>query len=97
MLIAAPLAKNVPLASLAAILLIVAYNMGEWREFLRLRPFSMNYRVIMLGTFFLTVIIDLTVAIEVGLKLVCICFVFRIASLTTVEPIPPEKLGAPLP
>jgi sulfate permease, SulP family len=96
-LIAAPLAKNVPLASLAAILLIVAYNMGEWREFVRLRQFSMNYRVIMLGTFFLTVIIDLTVAIEVGLMLACMFFIYRISSLTTVEPIPAEKCGAPLP
>lgn len=96
-LIAAPLAKNVPLASLAAILMVVAYNMGEWREFVRLRQFSMNYRAIMLGTFFLTVIIDLTVAVEVGLMLACIFFIYRISSLTTVEPIPPTRLGATLP
>lgn len=96
-LIAAPLAKNVPLASLAAILLIVAYNMGEWREFVRLRQFSMNYRAIMLGTFLLTVVIDLTVAIEVGLMLACVFFIYRISSLTTVEPIPSARLGAALP
>ncbi len=96
-LIAAPLAKNVPLASLAAILLIVAYNMGEWREFVRLRQFSMNYRAIMLGTFLLTVVVDLTVAIEVGLMLACVFFIYRISSLTTVEPIPSARLGAALP
>lgn len=96
-LIAAPLAQNIPLASLAAILLFVAFNMGEWREFVRLKQFSINYRVIMLGTFFLTVIIDLTVAVEVGLMLACIFFIYRISSLTTVEVIPAIKLGAPLP
>jgi SulP family sulfate permease len=96
-LVAAPLAKNIPLASLAAILLIVAFNMGEWREFVRLKQFSINYRVIMLGTFFLTVIIDLTVAVEAGLMLACIFFIYRISSLTTVEPIPATRLGAPLP
>lgn len=96
-LIAAPLAQNIPLASLAAILLLVAFNMGEWREFVRLKQFSNNYRVIMLGTFFLTVIIDLTVAVEIGLMLACIFFIYRISSLTTVAPIPAANLGAPLP
>jgi SulP family sulfate permease len=96
-LIAAPLAQNIPLASLAAILMFVAFNMGEWREFARLKKFSNNYRVIMLGTFFLTVIIDLTVAVEVGLLLACIFFVYRISSLTTVEPISPAILATPLP
>ncbi len=96
-LIAAPLAQNIPLASLAAILLFVAFNMGEWREFVRLKQFSINYRVIMLGTFFLTVIIDLTVAVEVGLMLACIFFIYRISSLTTVEPIAATRLSAPLP
>src|SRR3546814_10019573 len=68
-LVAAPLANNIPLAALAAILLYVAYNMGEWHEFARLRHFSMNYRILMLATFLLTVIVDLTVAVQVGLEI----------------------------
>jgi sulfate permease, SulP family len=86
-LIAAPLAKNIPLATLAAILLFVAYNMGDWREFIRLKNFSMNYRVILLSTFILTVVIDLTVAVEVGLALACLFFMTRVAALTRIEPI----------
>ena len=65
-LVAAPLASSVPLAALAAILLFVAWNMGEWREFPRLKQFSPQYRMVMLSTFLLTVIIDLTVAVEIG-------------------------------
>jgi hypothetical protein len=74
-LAAAPLAEYVPLAALAGILLFVAWNMGEWREFARLRHFSMPYRTILLGTFLLTVIFDLTVAVEVGLALACVFFI----------------------
>ncbi|MBC7378219.1 MAG: sodium-independent anion transporter, partial [Burkholderiaceae bacterium] len=61
-LLAAPLAVHVPLAVLAGILLTVAWNMGEWREFVRPKPYSSHYRVLMLGTFILTVVFDLTVA-----------------------------------
>ncbi|HWS75969.1 MAG TPA: SulP family inorganic anion transporter [Quisquiliibacterium sp.] len=91
-LVAAPLAHDIPLATLSAILLFVAWNMGEWHEFARLKQFSMNYRVILLATFFLTVIIDLTVAVEVGLVLACLFFVTRISSLTRIDPI--EELEA---
>jgi SulP family sulfate permease len=86
--VAAPLAKNIPLATLGAILLFVAYNMGEWHEFIRLRHFTNNYRIILLATFLLTVVIDLTVAIEVGLGLSFLFFATRIASLTRLEPVP---------
>ena len=86
--VAAPLAKNVPLATLGAILLFVAYNMGEWHEFVRLRHFTNNYRIILLTTFLLTVVVDLTVAIEVGLGLSFLFFATRIASLTRLEPVP---------
>lgn len=96
-LIAAPLANNIPLAALAAILLYVAYNMGEWHEFARLRHFSMNYRILILATFLLTVIVDLTVAVQVGLVLACIFFIYRISSLTRIEPISPDNLPHPLP
>ena len=66
-LVAAPLAKDVPLACLSAILMFVAWNMGEWREFVHLRNYRMPYRVTLLAVFFLTVVFDLTVAVEVGL------------------------------
>ncbi len=85
MLVAAPLAMNVPLAALAGILAFVAWNMGEWREFARLRQFNLPYRVILLGTFLLTVIFDLTVAMEVGLVLACGFFVYRMGSQFKVE------------
>ena len=86
-LLAAPLAGQIPLASLAAILLWVAYSMGDWREFTKLRQFSMFYRATLLSTFFLTVVFDIVVAVEVGLVLSSLFFIYRISSLTTVEEI----------
>ena len=83
-LAAAPLAVHVPLAVLAGILLYVAWNMGEWGEFRRLRQASNHYRLIMLGTFFLTVVFDLTVALQVGLILACVLFVRRMSTLFQV-------------
>ncbi len=87
-LLAAPLAASVPLAALAGILMFVAWNMGEWREFSRLRKFSLPYRTILVGTFVLTVVFDLTVAVEVGLVLACVFFIYRMSTLFTVEPVP---------
>lgn len=89
-LLAAPLALHIPLAVLAGILLYVAWNMGEWHEFVRLRHFSNHYRLLMLGTFFLTVVFDLTVAVEVGLVLACVLFVRRMSALFRAEPLPRE-------
>ncbi len=83
----APLADDIPLATLAGILLFVAWNMGEWREFAHLRNFSVNYRTILLATFVLTVTFDITVAVEIGLVLASLFFIFRISALTKVEPI----------
>lgn len=83
-LVAAPLAVHVPLAVLAGILMYVAWNMGEWRELLNLRQFSSHYRLLMLGTFFLTVVFDLTVALQVGLVLACVLFVRRMSTLFQV-------------
>ena len=83
-LAAAPLAVHVPLAVLAGILVYVAWNMGEWREFAALGRASSHYRVIMLGTFLLTVIFDLTVALQVGLMLACVLFVRRMSTLFQV-------------
>jgi SulP family sulfate permease len=87
-LAAAPLALHVPLAVLAGILLFVAWNMGEWHEFAKLRRYSTHYRLLMLGTFFLTVVFDLTVALQVGLVLACALFIRRMSSLFSVEPVP---------
>ena len=83
-LAAAPLAVHVPLAVLAGILLFVAWNMGEWHEFADLRRASNHYRLLMLGTFFLTVVFDLTVALQVGLILACVLFVRRMSTLFQV-------------
>ncbi len=85
-LLAAPLAVHVPLAALAGILLFVAWNMGEWHEFVRLRRFSLQYRTILVGTFLLTVIFDLTVAVQVGLVLACVFFIYRMGTLFKVHP-----------
>lgn len=86
-LVAAPLAQYIPLAALSAILLFVAWNMGEWHEFTRLRRFRMPYRITLLSVFILTVVVDLTVAVQVGIFLACVIFIFRISSLSTCESI----------
>lgn len=87
LLLAAPLAQNIPLAAMAAILMFVAWNMGEWREFWNLRQYRLPYRVTLLAVFFLTVVFDLTVAVEVGLVAACITFIYRISSLSRCEPV----------
>jgi SulP family sulfate permease len=84
-LVAAPLAGHIPLAALAAILMFVAWNMGEWREFMHLRQYRLPYRITLLAVFFLTVVFDLTVAVEVGLIAACLTFIYRISSLTRCE------------
>jgi sulfate permease, SulP family len=84
-LIAAPLASYVPLATLSAIVMVVAVNMGEWHEFMELRRYTNNYRIILLATFFLTVIFDLTIAVELGMVLACLFFIYRMSELTRIE------------
>ena len=84
-LFAAPLAKNIPLASLAAILMYVAWNMGEWRKFIDLKQFRLPYRITILSVFILTVVLDLTIAVQVGLLLAFITFIYRISSLSRCE------------
>jgi SulP family sulfate permease len=92
MLVAAPLAMNVPLAALAGILMFVAWNMGEWHEFVRLRRFHPTYRAILLGTFVTTVVFDLTVAVQLGLVLACVFFIWRMGQLFRVEPVVTDPL-----
>ncbi|WP_396433834.1 SulP family inorganic anion transporter [Limnohabitans sp.] len=90
-LLAAPLAGHIPLAALAAILMFVAWNMGEWREFWHLRQYRMPYRITLLSVFFLTVVFDLTVAVEVGLVAACLTFIYRISSLSRSESVGPAE------
>ncbi|MDO8310500.1 MAG: sulfate permease, partial [Sideroxyarcus sp.] len=84
-LIAAPLAQYIPLASLAAILLIVAINMGEWEVFKRLKGYPRHDAVVLLVTFVFTVIFDLTVAVEVGLLLAAVFFIRNMTELSHVR------------
>jgi sulfate permease, SulP family len=86
LMIAAPLASHVPLAALGGILLFVAWNMFEGHQFMRLRQFSAAYRTLMVGTFVLTIVFDLTVAVEVGLVLACVFFIWRMGTLFSVKP-----------
>ncbi len=96
LLAAAPLASLVPLAALAGILMFVAWNMFEGHQFTRLSQFSGGYRVLMVGTFFLTIVFDLTVAVEVGLVLSCVFFIWRMGTLFSVKPHVPAA-GSELP
>jgi SulP family sulfate permease len=89
-LAAGKLAGLVPLSVLSGILLFVAFNMGEWHEFVNLRKYSNHYRVLLLGTFFLTVVFDLTVAVQVGLITACAFFIRRASSLFSVKRVPEE-------
>ena len=84
-LLAAPLAAHIPLSAMAAILMFVAWNMGEWHQFVQLRQYRLPYRITLLAVFLLTVIFDLTVAVEVGLVAACITFIYRISSLSRCE------------
>ena len=86
-LVAAPLAKHVPLAALSAILVVVAWKMGEWGDFREMRRYTMNYRAILLATFVLTVVFDLTVAVEAGLVMAALLFITRVSSLTGITEI----------
>ena len=85
--VAAPLANHIPLATLAAILMFVAWNMGEWHAFTDLKQFRIPYRITLLAVFLLTVTVDLTVAVEFGLFAACITFIYRISNLSRVEPL----------
>lgn len=81
-----PLAKLIPMPTLAAVLIMVAYNMCGWREFVRLCKHSPKSDIlVLLATFFLTVIFDLVVAIEVGIVLAAILFMKRMSDVTTMQ------------
>ncbi len=89
-LFAAPLVKNVPLASLAAILFVVSYNMGEWSEIPEILKSPRADRVVWIVTFGLTVFADLTVAVTVGMILAALLYIEKVTSTTTVSEVTPE-------
>ena len=85
LLFAAKYVSYVPMAALAGILMVVAYNMGEWREIPQLLKLTKTDISIWLVTFALTVFADLTVAVEAGMILAALLFISRVASTTTVS------------
>ena len=85
LLFAARLTSYIPMAALSAILLVVAYNMGEWREIPQLLKLTRTDISIWLVTFALTVFADLTVAVEAGMILAALLFIGRVANTTTVS------------
>jgi SulP family sulfate permease len=92
LLVAAPLASYIPMATLAAVLFVVAYNMGEWHEIggiLRLDATAISVWVV---TFALTVFADLTVAVCIGLSLAALLYIYRIADTTTVSAVTDEYI-----
>ena len=85
-----PLAQYIPMACLAGVLVVVSYNMSEWRTFRALLKNPKSDITVLLITFFLTVIFDLTVAIEVGLVIACLLFMRRVAETTEISVITDE-------
>jgi SulP family sulfate permease len=83
-LVAAPLAKYVPLATLSAVLVNVAFHMGEWHNFARLRKWPGCDSAVFLSAFALTVVVDLTVAVEIGMVLAAILFIKRSSETTQI-------------
>jgi SulP family sulfate permease len=92
LLVAAPLARFVPLATLAAVLFVVAYNMGEWREIATILRLSWTDIAVWFTTFALTVLADLTVAVGVGMALAALLYIYRVGETTTVEPVTRDYL-----
>ena len=85
-----PLAKYIPMACLAGVLVVVSYGMSGWRSFLELMKNPKSDVTVLLITFFLTIIFDLTIAIEVGLIIACLLFMKRMSETTDVKAITEE-------
>lgn len=92
LLVAAPLARFIPLATLAAVLFVVAYNMSEWREVKTILKLSQADIVVWIMTFGLTVLADLTVAVEIGMLLAALLYIYRVSQTTTVAPVTEEYI-----
>ncbi|MBP1663253.1 MAG: sulfate transporter [Bacteroidetes bacterium] len=88
------LTKHIPMACLAGVLVIVAYNMSEWRTFKSLLRNTKSDVSVLLATFFLTVIFDLTIAIEIGLLLAVVLFIHRISETSTISVLESEVEAA---
>lgn len=89
-----PLAQYIPMACLAGVLVIVSYNMSEWRTFKSMLNNPKSDVAVLLVTFFLTVIFDLTVAIQVGIVIACLFFMKRVAETTDISVITGDEEGA---
>jgi sulfate permease, SulP family len=87
LLAAAPLASYIPLATLSAVLFVVAYNMSEWREIAPILRLSNIDRIVWLATFGLTVFADLTVAVEVGMVMAALLYIYQVSETTSVTPV----------
>lgn len=85
MLVLMPYAALIPMTTLSAVLIVVAYNMSGWREFVAMRKAPKSDFVVLLVTFVLTVCFDLVVAIEIGMVLVALLFMSRMANVTAVR------------
>lgn len=96
-LLAAPLAGSIPLVALSAILVFVAWNMGEWDQFRRLGSIPRSDAAVFLTTFGLTVLVDLTVAVEVGMILAAILFIKRVSELSQVHALSPAPESGQVP
>jgi SulP family sulfate permease len=94
LIMAAPLARFIPMAVLAAILMMVAWNMGEWHEIPKLLRQTKTDISVWLVTFALTVFADLTLAVEVGMILAALLFIRRVAATTTVSRVTPEYIAS---
>ena len=92
LLVAAPLARFIPLATLAAILFVVAYNMSEWREVRTILRLSKADITVWVMTFALTVLADLTVAVEIGMLFAALLYIYRVSQTTTVAPVTEEYI-----
>ncbi len=94
LLVAAPVARFIPLATLAAVLFVVAYNMGEWREIRVILRLGKADIAVWATTFALTVLADLTIAVEVGMGLAALLYIHRISETTSVTPVTEDYLQA---
>ena len=92
LLVAAPLARFIPLATLAAILFVIAYNMSEWREVKTIVTLSKADIIVWVMTFALTVLADLTVAVEIGMLFAALLYIYRVSQTTTVAPVTEEYI-----
>lgn len=93
LLFAAPLAKYIPLGTLAAVLFVVSYNMGEWREIPIILRLDRKDIAVWLITFALTVVADLTIAVEVGMILAALLYIYQVSRTTVVAPLTAETIG----